>query len=89
MGSPADRQVTMSDDVERIAAAWNDITADLVRQRHPEHANLAKGWEELAGEARHFSREVVRRLLLKGVIGVGKRPDEGPPPMAGQTRIET
>lgn len=73
-------------DVERIAeefwAMWGEI-------HHHDGAGYRRKWHELPASARERHCEVIRALLLADVIRVGYTPRTGPPPMEGQTTIET
>lgn len=71
------------DDVERIAADLFNTKA-----RHY-HAEQAQTWEQTGDLTRASYRSIVTELLHRDVIRVGKRPETGPPPMDGQTELET
>lgn len=81
MPSPADREVQARADLERIAGQMYEEMAigDM--------GDLFPRFETIPEHVQSKWRRVARNLLTRDVIRVGKRPDAGPAPMAGQTSI--
>jgi hypothetical protein len=81
VASPADREAEARADVERIAASM------FVEMRDASGFG-ARDWSDIPEDIRKVWRAATRRLLIKDVIRVGKRPATGPPPMVGQTTLD-
>jgi hypothetical protein len=81
VASPADREAEARADVERIAAS-------MFEEMREASGFGPRDWLAVHEEIRRTWRAAARRLLIKDVIRVGKRPATGPPPMVGQTTLD-
>lgn len=86
--SAADRQADAGALLEATARRFYEIDRALYHERllpSVQHHHRVKTWDEATPEKREFTRALVRRLLVAGLVNPV---DPGPPPLEGQLEIE-